>query len=200
MRTWRESREVEARGLAVLVPYAKLRFPGMQLTHLSGQFFLDAAYGDFIFKHPNTPHALVEFVADDEIVEAKTEEKHTGNLFLEVWSNRTMEKPGWLYKSRADSLWYYFLDSDRLYRLNFRKLRVWALETFGTAPWLPNPGIEKRYELKQTRSDQLNDTWGRCVPIRELTEYIHGGGPEHPLAALNETGTVVGYTQTELLH
>jgi hypothetical protein len=57
-------------------------------------------------------------------VEIKVEQAWTGNLFLETWSNRNLESkathaelgstPGWLIKTRADMLLYYFLDGDNL--------------------------------------------------------------------------------------
>lgn len=46
-------------------------------------------------------------------VEVKTEEKTTGNLFLETISNCTTGEAGWLFTSEADLVAYGFLDGPR---------------------------------------------------------------------------------------
>ncbi len=69
-------------------------------------------------------------------VEIKIEQAWTGNLFLETWSKRNLEDkashaelgsaPGWLLKTRADLLLYYFLDTDDLVTLPVFRLKQWA--------------------------------------------------------------------------
>ena len=94
-------------------------------------------------------------------VEIKAEERHTGNLFLETWSNRHRETPGWMRTLDADFLFSYFLDQDSLYVLNFQKLRAW----FSTA----EPEL---HEVEQAKHQQLNDTWGRLAPLSRLKREV----------------------------
>lgn len=109
-------------------------------------------------------------------VEFKVEQhnKH-GNFFLETWSNRSRFNRGWLDHLKTDVLLYYFSDDARLYSIPFAKLKRWAFGS-GAAPG----NIYRYQERLQRKYNQLNDTWGRCVPIgvirREvgLTEWRRG--------------------------
>jgi hypothetical protein len=95
-------------------------------------------------------------------VELKVEVKNPyGNLFLETWSNKKRMNPGWFYKSHADLLLYVFLESKEVYLVSMNDLRGWAY----AADW------ESRWkEKKQGKYQQMNDTWGRPVPIRVLLQ------------------------------
>lgn len=115
-------------------------------------------------------------------VEFKVEasNKH-GNFYLETWSNLSRFKPGWMYTLDADILLYYFLESRELYTIPFQRLKVWA---FGSKQSGPVNDARRRLarfpERMQSKHNQLNDTWGICVPIpvieREvgLTKYVNG--------------------------
>lgn len=96
-------------------------------------------------------------------VELKAEQKFTGNLFLETWSNRSRWTIGWMYTTKADKLWYYFIDNDELYYANVETLRDWC---FGSGDGAGQ--IYKHRELKQSKYAQKNDSWGRIVPIETL--------------------------------
>lgn len=106
-------------------------------------------------------------------VEVKTEKRHTGNLFLEEWSNRNLNdlskhamvgsNRGWMDKLRTDVLLYYFMDMDYLYIINFLALKRWA---FGYKDREPN--LHRFRQLTQSKYNQLNDTVGRIVPINVL--------------------------------
>lgn len=190
MSAWQDSIDVCRDGLAVLVPYAHLRFPGLELIPMEGQFFLDAVYGDWLLKHAGK-HAFVE---------VKTERRDpNGNFFIEHWSNERWRNPGWFYKCRADVLWYYFLESDELYRINFRALRMWGLTNLGSEAWM-QVNLDK-YPERDARADQRNATMGRLVPIQTIVDlgFVNGDPPEHPRAACEETGTPI-VTQKELLY
>ena len=111
-------------------------------------------------------------------VEFKIEEKHTGNLFLETWSNLARRNPGWTVKLNADILLYYFLDCKHLYSISFQRLAKWA---FGDSDAFRqdqrvigrSPGrIYDFPERKQRKRDQRNDTWGRVVPVTTLEKEI----------------------------
>jgi len=96
-------------------------------------------------------------------VEFKIEQRWTGNFFLETWSNKKWETPGWLFTLDTDVLLYYFEDKRLLYSIPFQKLKKWA-ETQGNMEPFP--------EKAQRKYDQKNDTWGRCVPIGVVTEQV----------------------------
>lgn len=168
------ARGIEKRGRDILAPYFEERTAGLVFTD-KGKLarFIQEHAGDFLFndKRHKTMYAA----------EMKIEQKHTGNLFLETWSNRNLEDKqrhadlgsnvGWLAKCRADFLVYYFLDSDDLYVIDLFGLQRWA---FGyakpeTADGKPMPGrIYQYWEVRQKAYNQLNDTWGRLVPVEDL--------------------------------
>lgn len=106
-------------------------------------------------------------------IELKAERRHTGNLFLETWSNRNLDdpvshaqrgsNPGWLLKSRADLFMYYFIEADILYVISGFALQRWA---FGFGD---NAGrIYSFPERKQSKYAQRNDTIGRTVEVSVL--------------------------------
>lgn len=108
-------------------------------------------------------------------IEIKGEEINSANLYLETWSNRNLNdaqshaargsNPGWMFKLRSDLIFYYFLNSDKLCVISTLALKRWA---FDGQPWhlLTYP------EKPQRRREQLNDTWGACVPIDDLQQAL----------------------------
>jgi hypothetical protein len=96
-------------------------------------------------------------------IEVKAEAKFTGNLYLETWSNLDFDrrKPGWMFSCRADCLWTLFFDTLTLHKVNFRNLWEWSFSK-GRIYDFP--------ELPQRKAEQLNKTFGRCVPIRVLEQ------------------------------
>lgn len=100
-------------------------------------------------------------------VECKVEFAHTGNLFLETWSNKSRINPGWMMHLKADILLYYFLEQGILYSIALPKLQAWA---FGVTEETERIAM---YPLKpQKKYQQLNDTWGRCVPVSAIREHV----------------------------
>ena len=162
-------KQVEAQGLEVLGPFLKSRSDdGQLLLNNKGLLaqVLQSQTGDAFWTKDGELHSL----------EFKCERRWTGNLFLETWSNRNLEdraghirfgsNPGWMYKlHQATLLLYYFLDRDLLYVIPFLSLKRWA---FGCGE---TPGEIYRYpEKRQIGTMQSNDSWGRIVPIRDLTK------------------------------
>lgn len=96
-------------------------------------------------------------------VEIKTEARTTGNFYLETWSNRSRLTPGWLQTLQADLLWYYFKDAGKLYSIPFPKLQDWAYR---------KRGLCRYQEKEQKKYNQLNDTWGVCVPILVIEKEV----------------------------
>ena len=61
---------------------------------------------------------------------------------------------------------FYFLDTDDLVTVPLLRLKRWA---FGSGT---EGGIYAWPEKRQGRYGQLNDTWGRCVPVDHLAEAV----------------------------
>lgn len=165
------ARRVETQGMTLLLPFLKERAHDGQLIVTSKGALarhIQETIGDVIFNSD-----AERFYS----VEVKIEARHTGNLFIEVFSNRNLDErgshaerginPGWIFKLRADLLFYYFVDSDDLYIIPLFRLQRWA---FGSDDI---PGKIWRYQQKrQSKYAQLNDTWGWIVPISDIPEAI----------------------------
>ena len=156
--------------MAILLPYLDNETGGRVVMTSKGVLarFLQITVGDAL---------LNDRAGAVWSVEIKAEERHTGNLFLETWSNKNLnEKPsyalrgstmGWLFSCRADLLHYYFLDTDDLYVIPLFRLKRWA---FGA-----NKSAGRIYdfpEVGQAKYSQLNDTHGRLVPIETIRQEV----------------------------
>lgn len=93
-------------------------------------------------------------------VEVKIEERYTGNLFVEVWSNREWGGLGWLFTSQAQSIVFYFRDADTLVGLSLPALKHWLLNQ--------HDGKLDSYKQVRVKQSGRNDTHGVCVPIAHL--------------------------------
>lgn len=108
-------------------------------------------------------------------IELKVEKSSDhGNLFLESWSNKKRFNPGWLVKSEADLLIYYFVSTDECYVLRMQTLKIWAFSA-EHGRW----AVSHFPEREQSKYTQLNDTWGWCVPIQKCME-VAGRGQFQP--------------------
>ena len=181
MNAFEQASQVEARGVVRLAPWLEERALGGNVVWTAkGRLsrFLQETIGDAVFQERETG-ALVA-------VELKCENRFTGNLFLETWSNRNLEHasdhamrgstPGWLCKSKADALLYYFLDSDTLVTCSVLALKRWAFDaprsSFDDRGY---PLVGRIYDYRITRQSryaQMNDTWGHIVPIEHLRSEI----------------------------
>ena len=168
MNSFDEATMIERAGLDVLHPYAcRFSDDGKLLVNCDRETQKDL--GDF----------SVLIGGDRRWVECKIEQRFTGNLFLETWSNRQRFTPGWLHTSQADVLWYYFLDTERLYTVPMDFLKKWA---FGYEDEVGQhrANVYNFAEKPQSKRNQLNDTWGRIVPIANLTIIPRFKGPLSP--------------------
>ena len=107
-------------------------------------------------------------------VEIKAECKRSDNFFIEFWSNGKRFSPGWMFSLDADLLFYHFLESDELYIMKFTNLKKWFFfgEGFTKAGINYTPGYQ-RFPLKiQKKYEQLNDTWGQCIPIGVIKNEV----------------------------
>jgi hypothetical protein len=105
---------------------------------------------------------IVETPRGKTTVELKIEERFTGNLFIETWSNREFGKPGWLYTSQSDSIVFYFRDQDKLFGMSLASLKNWLLnQRDGTLDQFP--------QVRVKRSGP-NDTYGHIIPIDRIRD------------------------------
>jgi len=106
-------------------------------------------------------------------IEFKVEEENKhGNFYLETWSNLCFKTTGWMYNLDADVLLYYFLNDKHLFSIPFRRLCRWAFGCGATDERIDPGRIYSFREKKQKKYKQLNDTWGRCVPIDVVREEV----------------------------
>lgn len=148
MNAYEKARQVERIAREEILPWLLMRCEAIELTDHSE--FLQKVCGDFI----------VQQITSSYGIELKSELGFTGNFYFEIWSNRERLTPGWMITSRADSLFNFFVDNRELYIIDLPILQKWA---FGSER---NDGAIYRFpEKPQCKYDQLNDTWGRVVPI-----------------------------------
>lgn len=90
-------------------------------------------------------------------VEVKAEERFTGNLFWETWSNYPVRQ-GWGRTTPADELYYLFRNNNSAYRISDLPTFKWLIDYF-------EPTLK---EISQSKYDQHNDTRGLLVPIDDF--------------------------------
>ena len=140
--------QIEAEGQKVLMPWLSRRYENV-ILNVGGRLSRELQRNADVF---------VEKAGSIIAIELKIEaENKYKNLYLESWSNKSRFNPGWMLKSDADTLLYYFLDSDEGFAFDFKKLRTWAFDDWQ---------ITRYPEKPQGKYSQLNDTWGWCVPIQ----------------------------------
>lgn len=182
---------VETRGKKIIYDY--LEFKNNSYAQIYDKF--DGVcektmqkHGDFIMFHKNGKMDWIE-------VKVEEENRH-GNFFIETFSNKNISSisnhyerastPGWIYTSRAGWIFYYFINSDELFMLPLFELKKWLLGEDETN--IGHPVIDRYKEKSQDKYVQLNDTWGRCVPITDVLNQL--GTKErllrYPLKELNE--------------
>lgn len=157
MNVFDKCQKIEYQGYLLLQPYLKANFDEYVYVNTEERNELVLAFqqnfGDLIAKRNNRIY----------FIDIKTEiDNKYGNLFLETWSNKQRNTPGWFMPDRgvkADFVYYLFLEQRKLYILDLPKTREWAFD---------HNHINEYSEKRQKKYDQLNDTWGRCVPIRDL--------------------------------
>ena len=171
MNAFQQACVIEERGFASLLPYLEQRaWRGQVILVAKGPLArtFQKAFGDLL---------VATGQGNVVSVEVKAQRRWTGNLFLEVWSNKNLDDrashtergstPGWLITCRADVVGFHFLDLDAVYFLPLFRLQQWA---FGTGE---NQGrIYDFREVHQRRFVQSNDSWGRIVPMDVLAREV----------------------------
>lgn len=156
------SRAVETAANSILIPYLRGKAHKNQIVVFgAGRMALEMQKtADLVFQKDEKTFYCLEIKAEQS--------NKSGNLFLETWSNKSRLNPGWLVKSRADYLLYYFVDTDELYRIGLPALQRWAFACDENH----RPNISRYPEKKQSKYDQINDTWGACVPLSEIGRHV----------------------------
>ena len=94
-------------------------------AHFMGKFEIEAVEMvdqrkgiDRVFTHKKTGAVCtVEYKTD-------TRAADTGNVFIEVWSNKQKEKRGWAYTSQAQWLYFYMPGIDEVCVIEMTKLKM----------------------------------------------------------------------------
>lgn len=158
MNAFDTARGVEQRSMAILRPWIQTRaFNGQFVVTTKGPLAreLQLTVGDALY------NSDAETVYSLEIKAEETNQH--GNFFLETWSNLSRWTPGWMLTVQSDLLLYHFIGPDELYIVPLKKLKHWAFT---------ERNIYRFPERRQGKYTQLNDTWGRCVPIDEVMKGI----------------------------
>lgn len=170
--------ETEKHSLKIILPWLEIHSNSFVMTskgRLSKE--LQKKYGDVFIQHKQGAIFTVEI---------KSENKWTGNLFLETFSNGSTYNPGWMYTLNADLLFYHFMDCNLLYIIKLDILKAWFF--FGNGRKIVTdlnnnlvvqdaqyvPGYQRFPQKRQNKYNQKNDTWGVCVPIEIISQEVCG--------------------------
>ena len=108
-------------------------------------------------------------------VELKSEQKHTGNLFIEQFSNLKTGTVGWLYHYHDDTiLAYAFNDTHTLYTCRFGALRAWAFGESKHPESLSHYRLEDFNSKGQSKYEQNNEPLGFIVPVDFFLSEVEG--------------------------
>lgn len=182
---------VAAESWKILQPFIESRaYEGRYVVTSKGRLAkeLQISVGDVLFN------------SDAETVwaiELKAEQRSSKNFFLEVWSNRTIFRPGWMWTLNTDLLLYHFIETDDVYCIDFRRLKKW-FHGCGHRGRPPSATFEHATQAAYT---QHNDTWGALVPIASVEEAV-GFDLVHPARGFTDTRHIVAkqYDQMSLLN
>jgi hypothetical protein len=148
--------EVETEAMAILIPFIEQKSIRYVLTNKGNvSKELQKTCGDALINSDDGTIWAIEIKAERR--------NKTGNFYLETWSNRKWYTVGWMFNLNTDILLYFFLEDMLLYSIKFRDLRHWAFV---------KGRIYDFQEKPQTKYSQLNDTWGRCVPIGVIGDEV----------------------------
>lgn len=150
-------RQVELLGRISFERYLKSQKWGYEFIDADGPGGLDLQMRgvDYILSGPEVENIEVEL---------KTEQRFTGNFFLETWADAWNAQPGWLMTINPDVLAYQFLDVGRLYLMNFRDLKGWY---FGSGRFVSG----KRVKVSAHPTGRY--TVGHIIPIEEIADNVN---------------------------
>lgn len=161
MHSWEMTTSIEQKGRTDIEAFLRSRERFSDVIYLSGAAAgvrdIQGACGDFVCRTID---------GDNKYFDLKVEERWTGNLFLETWSNLGFNR-GWLDKVKTDYIIYYFLNKGVFYLIDFPRLKAWA---YGTPSECGK--LDKYKEVPQSKHRQRNVTKGRLVPIRVIWNEV----------------------------
>lgn len=174
MNAFQEASEIEAEGIEDVLRFLRGKAKQGQIVQTdkgSLSYELQTMAGDLLFN--DKQGRLIT-------VEVKIEQRHTGNLFIEDWSNldSNRPKPGWIATLWCDYIAYYFLSSKQLYILNRPAL----------FDWLYIRDNARRLETRvQQKYKQRNQTRGLLAPLSKIRQYDEAakGADRKPIIALS---------------
>lgn len=144
-------------------PYLQSIYPDYAVRPVPDNIQAQHRYGDKWLSSSKHQHSM-EW-------ELKAESKHTGNLFIETWSDIRNGVHGWLYHYSDNArLAYAFNDQHRLYTCRIGELRRWAHAATGEA----SIRIDGFRLVEQAKYQQRNVTVGRLVPVSVFLEEVNG--------------------------
>ena len=155
--SFQQACEVEKLAESVLLPFMERVWPTCTYYPTRHHRIIQKVCGDLLVRRDESA----------KYVELKAERRNEhGNIFIETYSNKSRNTLGWFHACQADWLWYYFIEARELYIIEMAKLREWAKQP------ILRPRLFDFPERQQQRYVQMNDTWGRCVPIITLQEEV----------------------------
>ena len=106
---------------------------------------------------------------DSKNLEEKIRDKDYGDVLLEEYSNYEGKKLGWILKDQvSDYLVYIILPKNRLYMLDYHKLKGLFLDNYHL--WLQKYG--RRFGKTYQNGKLLYETSNIAIPAKELSEAI----------------------------
>lgn len=101
---------------------------------------------DRVFTHKERgTRASIEYKTD-------TQSHKTGNIFVEIWSNKEAEKRGWAFTTTAQWLYYYVVGASEVYIVDVAKMKLY-LENW-----------QAQFKVKTARNPNYTSE-GMLVPI-----------------------------------
>lgn len=158
MNSYDTTQQIEAEHMPAVLELLSSRYPDAE--RLDGK-----KYG--------TTHG--DIFAGGLYYEVKFEETHTGNLFLEAWSNLGTFRTGWMFNlTETHRLLYAFPIEGVMYSMDFQQLkREWfgnPAERCESMPFTPRAFYEPVLR-KQGKHEQHNTTWGWCPQVSMLARH-----------------------------
>lgn len=161
MTAYQDSLKTEADGQGVLHDWLRHCCNATVVINAPAHFGRELQqFGDMVVQWDGHKEKPIKYI------ELKIENKYTGNLFVETWSNKARKTPGWIINTKAEHLFYYFISNDTLISLDMMELKdfIYQVDSSGKV------NAYKYREVKQGKCQQMNDTWGLLVPIDDLKD------------------------------
>jgi hypothetical protein len=158
-----KSDEVEGYAQSWVFPFMQSLLPDYAIKPVPLNIQAQHRYGDKWLASAKHKHAIE--------IELKAEARHTGNLFVETWSDVRGGVAGWLYHYNDETrLAYAFNDLHKLYTCRMGDIRRWAHGN-GFNSMLRIEDFEPK---EQKKYQQNNVTIGRLVPVEVFLCEVAG--------------------------